>query len=76
MHQINSNTMPTIFFFNKLKQVTQVDPTNFGRTNYSMPRFKLNESKYLISIRGPTLWKNIHTDTEKKQQKETISLKP
>ena len=55
--------------------MTQVDPTNFGRTNYSMPPFKLNEPKYLILIRGPTLWKNIHTDTEKKQQKETISLK-
>ena len=55
--------------------MTQVDPTNFGRTNYSMPPFKLNEPKYLILIRGPTLWKNIHTDAEKKQQKETISLK-
>ena len=54
MHQINSNTVPTIFL-NKFKKPTRNYPTNFAETNYSIPPFKLNKSKYRISIRGPTL---------------------
>ena len=65
-HQINSNTV-LIFFLSKFKKPTHNYPTNFARTNYSIPPFKLNKSKQRISIRGPTLWKNIPTDTEKKQ---------
>ena len=34
MHQINSNTVPTIFF-NKFKKPTHNYPTNFARTNYT-----------------------------------------
>ena len=60
MHQINSNTVPTILL-NKFKKPTHNYPTNFPRTNYSIPPFKLN-------IRDPTLWKNIPTDTEKQQK--------
>ena len=37
-----------------------------------IPPFRLNKSKYWISIQNPALWKNISTDTEKKQQKTTI----
>ena len=69
MHQINSNTVTTIFF-NKFKKPTHNYPTNFA--NYSIPPSKLNKSKYRVSIRGQTLWKNIPTDTEKKQQKTNI----
>ena len=72
MHQINSNTVPTIFL-NKFKKPTHNYPTNFARSNYSIP-FKLSKSKYRISIRGPTLWKNIPTDAEKKQQKTNIFI--
>ena len=71
MHQINSNTVPTIFL-NKFKNPTHNYPTDFAGTNYSIPHSKLNKSKYHISIRGPTLWKNIPIDTEKKQQKTNI----
>ena len=70
MHQIDLNTVPTIFL-NKFKKPTHNYPTSFARTNY-MPNFKLNKSKYRISIRGPTLWKNIPTNTEKKEQKTNI----
>lgn len=35
-----------------------------------MPHFKLNKSKYRTSIRGPTLRKNIPTDTEKNPTKD------
>ena len=71
MHQINSNTVPTIVL-NKFKKPTHNYPANFAGTNYSIPAFKSNNSKYRISIRGPNLWKNISTDTEKKQQKTNI----
>ena len=75
MHQINSNTVPTIFL-NKCKKPTHNCPTNLVRTNYSIPPFKLNKSKYRISFRGPTLWKNISIDTERKQQNTNIFIKP
>ena len=54
MHQVNSNTAPTIFL-NKFKKSSHNYPTNFARNNYSIPPFKLNKSKYRISIGGPTL---------------------
>ena len=44
MHQVNSNTVPTIFL-NKFKKPTHNYPTNFATTNYSIPPFKLNKSK-------------------------------
>ena len=68
MHQINSNTLPVIFL-NKFKRPTHNYPTNFTRTNYSIPTFKLNKSKYRTSIRGPTLWKNIPADREKTNER-------
>ena len=68
MHQINSNTAPTILL-NKFKKPTQNYPTNFAETNYSIPPIKLNKCKYRISIWGPSLRKNIPTDTHKKPQK-------
>ena len=71
VRQINSNTVPTISL-NKFKKPTHNYPTNFTRTNYSIPPFKLNKSIYRISIRGSTLWKNIPVDTEEKQQKTNI----
>ena len=43
-----------------------------SQKTFCICRSKLNKSKYRISIRGPTLWKNIPTDTEKKQQKTNI----
>ena len=67
MHQINSNIIPSIFL-NKFQKLSHNYPTNSVITNYSIPPFKLNKSKYLISIRGLALWKNIPSDTEKKQQ--------
>ena len=54
MLQVNSNTVPTTFL-NKSKKPTHNYPTKFARTNYSIPDFKLNKSKYRISIWGPTL---------------------
>ena len=47
MHQVNSNTVPTTFL-NKFKKPTHNYPANFATTNYSIPPFKLNKSKYRI----------------------------
>ena len=69
--KINSNTVPTIFL-NKFKKPTHNYPTNFARTNHGIPPFKLNKSKYPISIPSPTLWKDIPSDKKKKQQKTNI----
>ena len=55
------------FFLNKFKRPTHNYLTHFARFNYSTPSFKLNKSKYRISIRGLTLCKNIPIHTEKRQ---------
>ena len=71
MHQIDSNAVPTIFF----EQISKAQlnyPTNFARTNYSTPYFKLNKSKCQISIWVPTLWRHVSNDTEKNQQKTFV----
>ena len=45
MHQINSNTVLTIFLY-KFKKPTHNYPTNVARTNYILPPLELNNSKY------------------------------
>ena len=52
MHQVNSNTAPTTFL-NKFKKPTHNYLTNFARTNYCIPPFKLNKSKYEIPNFNP-----------------------
>ena len=71
MHKIKSQTAPKIFQ-NKFRKPTHKYPTNFSTSNYSIPPFKLSKSKYRISIRGPTLWKNIPTNSEKMQENVTV----
>ena len=75
MHQINSDTISSIIF-NKFNKPTHNYPTNFAKTYYGISPFKLSKSKYRNSVRGPTLWNNIPINTEEKQQKNNISLKP
>ena len=71
MHKIKSQTAPKIFQ-NKFRKPTHKYPTNFSTSNYSIPPFKLSKSKYRISIRGPTLWKNIPTNSEKMQESVAV----
>ena len=44
MHQINSNTVPNFFFEKNYKAHLQL--RNLAGTNFSIPPFKLNKSKY------------------------------
>ena len=71
MHKIKSQTTLKIFQ-NKFRKRTHKYPTNFSTSNYSIPTFKLSKSKYRISIRGPTLWKNFPTNSEKMQASVTV----
>ena len=66
MNKIKSETAPKIFQ-NKFRKPAHKYPTNFSTSNH-IPPFKLNKCKYRISIRGPTLWKNIPTNFEKMQE--------
>ena len=72
MLKIKSRTEPKLFQ-NKFRKPTHKYPTNFSTLNYSISPFKLSKSKYRISIRGPILWKNIPTNSEKMQESVTIS---
>ena len=69
MHQINSNTIRYIKFKDYKKPVLNY-PTNFAKTNYSIPPFKLNKSKYRISIRGSNLVEKYSNRSRKKATKE------
>ena len=63
MHKIKSQTQ---------RKPTHKYPTNSSTSNYIIPPFKLSKSKYRISIRHSTLWKNIPTNSEKMQENVTV----
>ena len=71
MHKIKSQVAPTMFQNRFCKPIRKY-PTNFPTFNYSIPPFKLNQSKYKISIRGHKFRKNISTNLEKMQERVTI----
>ena len=71
MHKIKSQTAPKLFQ-NRFPKPTHNYPKNFSASNYSIPSFKQNNSKYRISIRGPTLWKSIPRNSEKIQKRVTV----
>ena len=59
-------------FQNKFQKPTNKYPTNFSSSNCSILPLKLSKSKYSISRRGPTLWKNIPKNFEKMQESVTV----
>ena len=71
MHKIKSQTAPKMFQ-NKFCNPAHKYPKNFSTSNHSILSFKLSKSKYRTSIRGPTLWKNIPTNSEKMQESVTV----
>ena len=64
MHQISTKTAPSVFL-SKFKKLSHLYPTRFSNASYIMPPHKLNTWKYQISIRGPYLWNEFITQTEK-----------
>ena len=73
MQKVKSQTAPKIFQ-SKFRKPTYKYSTNFCTFNYIIPPFKLIKSKRRISVRGPTLWKNIPTNSEKMQKSVTIFI--
>ena len=55
MRQISTKTGPSVFL-SKFKKPSYLYPTRFSNVSYIKSTYKLNKSKYRISIRGPYLW--------------------
>ena len=64
MHQISTKTTPSVFL-SKFKKPSHLYPTRFSNVNYIKPTYKLNKCKFRISVRGPYLWNEFLTQTEK-----------
>ena len=74
MHQINSNTVPTIFL-KKFEKPTHSYPTNFARTNYVY--HLLNEINRNTEFQSETQRRGkIFQQIQKKSNKRPITLKP
>ena len=67
MHRVENKTAPSIFL-TKFCKPSHSYPTNFSTHNFLVPTLKLKKSGYRASIRGPLLWNNILTVTEKTQE--------
>ena len=64
MHQISTKAAPSAFL-SKLKKPSHLYSTRFCNVNYIKPTYKLNKCKFQISVRGPYLWNEFLTQTEK-----------
>ena len=64
MHQISTKTALSVFL-SKFKKLSHLQPTRFSNVNYNKPTYKLNKCEFQISIRGPELWSEFLTQTEK-----------
>ena len=67
MHHVENKTAPSIFL-TKFCKPSEAYPTNCSAHNFLVPTFNLTKSKYRVSFRGPLLWNNILTTTEKTQE--------
>ena len=59
-------------FLSKFWKPAHPNPTTFSELNYIKPRSQLSSSIYRISVRGPALWNEFLTDSEK--EIENLSL--
>ena len=64
MHKVKTKTAPAVFL-PKFQKPAHPYPTNFLKLNYIKPTSQLSRSKYRISVRGPALWNEFLTDSEK-----------
>ena len=71
MHKFKAETVPGVFL-PKFQKQAHPYPTNFSKLNYIKPTSQLSRSKYRISVRGPDLWNEFLTDSEK--EIENLSL--
>ena len=71
MHKVTNGTAPAVFL-PKFQKPAHLYPTKFSKLNYIKPMSQLSSSKYRISVRGPVLWNEFLTDSEK--EIENLSL--
>ena len=71
MHKIKTETGAAVFL-PKFQKPAHPYPTNFSKLNYIKPTSQLSRSKYRISVRGPALWNEFLTNSEK--EIENLSL--
>ena len=71
MHKFKAETVPGVFL-PTFQKPAHPYPTNFSKLNYIKPTCQLSRSKYRISVRGPDLWNEFLTDSEK--EIENLSL--
>ena len=64
MHKVKTETA-SVLFLPKFRKLAHAYPTNFSELNYIKPTSQLRRSKYRISVRGPALWKEFLTGSEK-----------
>ena len=64
MHKIQGKSAPSIFLL-KFRKPSQLYPARFSHLNYIKPIPKLNKCKYGISYRGPFIWNNFLSTTDK-----------
>ena len=64
MHKVITGTAPVVFL-PKFQKLAHPYPINFSKLNYIKQTFQLSRSKYKITVRGPSLWNQFLTDSEK-----------
>ena len=64
MHKIQGKSALSIFL-PKFRKPCHSYPTRFSHLNYVKPIPKLNKCKYRISYRGPFIWNNFLSTTDK-----------
>ena len=71
MHKIKTGAGPAAFHAT-FKMPSHSHPTRFSIVNYSKPKTRLRKSRFRISIRGPTIWNNFVTNTEKELESSSL----
>ena len=72
MHRVKTfSDMPSIFA-NKFTYPSHKYPIHFSKNKFALPKYLSHKSKYKISVRGPSLWNKVLSNTEKELQETSL----
>ena len=74
MHKVKTETA-TAVFPPKFQKPAHPYSTNFSKLNYIKPISQLSRSKYSITVRGPVLWNEFLTASEKDIENRFLKVK-